>query len=316
VSFSDANRDAGSVSLPKPLRSQSWYFCELANGELVQVISTRVAAARRHTLLSGEYFAIHLILRGRLSYVRGDGRNVHRANGPSGMVVRHGSAEDISLDIQPGHLEVLTFYYEVSRIEWLIRNSGAVRRFLAFSHDASLEERSFSALFPIDMHLFNDSIAEFTRSTECGFSVTRRLGLERLSIAVLETFLRHAESLFKAAGNADRQEPNPLILAANDLALNPRKRALRTREAARHLAMSDSKFKAFYKAETGLTYQQFRVQTKQNKAKLLLQNSILSIDQIAEVLGYSHLSSFSRSFKKLEGVTPSEVRRAAVRLRE
>jgi AraC-like DNA-binding protein len=314
VSFNSANRDAGSVSLPWRLGSQKWQFCELSTGDLLQIISTRVKAIRQHRLLSGAYFAIHLVLRGRLSYARLGERSPHTAIGPSGMVVNHGVADDIGLVIQPGNLEVLTFFYDSHRMDRIIRNSPALQSFMALTRNVSTAgDRQYSALFPIDLHIFGDLIGELKRLAGSDFGARQRLSFERLSIGLLETFLNYAVNLFglTAPGEPPRN-PNPQVLAANELALNPPKGLLRTKEAARYLAMSESKFKAFYKAETGMSYKQFRSQVRQNKARLLLQNSNLPIEQIAEHLGYSHLSSFCRCFKRIEGVTPSEVRQRSL----
>jgi AraC-like DNA-binding protein len=311
VSFDSTHRDAGSVSLSRRLGSQKWHFCELPTGELLQIISTRANAIRRHRLLSGEYCAMHLVLRGRLSYARLGERSPHTAIGPSGMIVNHGRTDDISIVIQPGALEVLTFFYHSRRMTRIIQNSPALQRFMAGGSNASTTgEQQYSGLFPIDLHVFSDLIAELRRSARPDFGARQRLDFERLSIVLLETFLIYVENLFKLTTPGEPlRNPSTQVLAANELALNPPRGLLRTKEAARHLAMSESKFKAFYKAETGQSYQQFRIQARQNKAKLLLHNSNLPIEQIAELLGYSHLSSFCRCFKRIEGTTPSEVRR-------
>jgi AraC-like DNA-binding protein len=44
------------------------------------------------------------------------------------------------------------------------------------------------------------------------------------------------------------------------------------------------------------------------KAKRLLEEGAMTIDEIAAAVGYSNTSNFARMFKKLEGVTPGQYR--------
>ena len=55
--------------------------------------------------------------------------------------------------------------------------------------------------------------------------------------------------------------------------------------------------------------QEYVNQYKMDKARYLLKNSELPIDQIAHLLGYHQRSSFEKEFKKLAGKTPSQYRK-------
>jgi len=48
---------------------------------------------------------------------------------------------------------------------------------------------------------------------------------------------------------------------------------------------------------------------KLHEAKVLIQQAHLSLTDIAERLGYSHLSHFSRQFKRWTGISPMEYRK-------
>ncbi len=45
------------------------------------------------------------------------------------------------------------------------------------------------------------------------------------------------------------------------------------------------------------------------QAKNLLKNSNMKISEIAEIVGYYDQLTFSKMFKKLEGISPSEYRK-------
>lgn len=60
---------------------------------------------------------------------------------------------------------------------------------------------------------------------------------------------------------------------------------------------------------TNMTFSEYVNQYKMDKARYLLKNSELPIDQIAHLLGYHQRSSFEKEFKKLAGKTPSQYRK-------
>lgn len=62
------------------------------------------------------------------------------------------------------------------------------------------------------------------------------------------------------------------------------------------------------KKELGMPFQTYLHQLRISKAKDLLVNSHLSVTQIYEKVGYNSRNTFIRSFKAVEGVTPSEYR--------
>ncbi|MFA5939752.1 MAG: AraC family transcriptional regulator ligand-binding domain-containing protein [Sinimarinibacterium sp.] len=58
----------------------------------------------------------------------------------------------------------------------------------------------------------------------------------------------------------------------------------------------------------GVSFQQLVNEARQRDAVRLLKETSLSIEQIAEQLGYSEASNFVRAFRRMTGRTPSEVR--------
>ena len=63
-----------------------------------------------------------------------------------------------------------------------------------------------------------------------------------------------------------------------------------------------------FKKETGETFNTYLTKVRIKKAKELLEDPVLKIYEIAEKVGYSDSDYFTRKFKKLIGMTPSEYR--------
>lgn len=71
---------------------------------------------------------------------------------------------------------------------------------------------------------------------------------------------------------------------------------------------SESKIKAIFKKNYGETIYNYHKRKRLEKAYMLLRDTSLPINEIAEECGFIEFSHFSRSFKKEYGVTPSRVR--------
>jgi AraC-like DNA-binding protein len=64
-------------------------------------------------------------------------------------------------------------------------------------------------------------------------------------------------------------------------------------------------------AAQGVTYSDLLEEQRREKALLLLRSPSLSLDQVAEMLGYSDPSNFRRAFRRWTGVSPAVYRRRA-----
>jgi len=79
-------------------------------------------------------------------------------------------------------------------------------------------------------------------------------------------------------------------------------------ETARIAGMSPSHFSRMFRKVMGLTYQEYLGSRRIAKAQNLLRNSILSVSQVAQAVGYSDITGFGRTFRKLSGHTPTAYR--------
>ncbi|MCX4027089.1 helix-turn-helix transcriptional regulator [Endozoicomonas sp. SM1973] len=75
-------------------------------------------------------------------------------------------------------------------------------------------------------------------------------------------------------------------------------------EWAEKVNMSRRTLTRHFKAETGLSFGQWRLQAKLHQALHMLSKGC-SVTQVAFELGYNSVSAFTHSFKKVLGVTPS-----------
>ena len=78
-------------------------------------------------------------------------------------------------------------------------------------------------------------------------------------------------------------------------------------------ALSLSRLSHLFRAETGLTLNEFRRNRRFEAAMKMLATTDMPIKQIAYTLGYRHTSSFVRAFEVHAGVSPSDYRRSEIR---
>jgi len=78
---------------------------------------------------------------------------------------------------------------------------------------------------------------------------------------------------------------------------------------AGHLGISPGYFSQEFKRETGLSFRSFMQKVLNYYEETILSKASISTKSISQILGYSELSSFSRSFKKRQGISPSEFRK-------
>ena len=79
-------------------------------------------------------------------------------------------------------------------------------------------------------------------------------------------------------------------------------------DIAREAGISRSLFQRRFRMETGMTIRDFLIEVRLARAKVLLQNSNLSLSEISEIVGFNRQSYLGHVFKKQLGITPGSLR--------
>lgn len=82
---------------------------------------------------------------------------------------------------------------------------------------------------------------------------------------------------------------------------------------AENLGVTVPYLSQYFKTKTGKTILEYVTELRIKKAKQLLLNTDLSLNHIAEEIGYYNVSSFIRRFKQIEGITPGEFREKSIK---
>lgn len=72
--------------------------------------------------------------------------------------------------------------------------------------------------------------------------------------------------------------------------------------------IGETNFKRYFKKITGSSVMKYFKKQKINAAKRLIDKKALSFTEISSLLGYESVHYFSRQFKAIEGITPTEYR--------
>jgi len=78
---------------------------------------------------------------------------------------------------------------------------------------------------------------------------------------------------------------------------------------AEYLNISPGYFSQEFKKETGLSFRRFMQRVLYYYEDIILLRGNIPTKNISKLLGYSELSSFSRSFKKRKGISPTQFRK-------
>ncbi len=85
--------------------------------------------------------------------------------------------------------------------------------------------------------------------------------------------------------------------------------ALTVSDAARMVHLTPYHFCKVFKAATGRTFVDFVNRCRMDEAERLLRDDDLTVTEAAERVGCGNLNYFTRLFKQIKGMTPSEVRK-------
>ena len=85
--------------------------------------------------------------------------------------------------------------------------------------------------------------------------------------------------------------------------------ALRLEDVSSAVGFNATYFSSLFKKETGQNFVDYLTELRIGKAKELLSGEDLSVQDVAEMVGYQDLKYFSKLFKKTTGVSPSDYKK-------
>ncbi|HEY6248970.1 MAG TPA: helix-turn-helix transcriptional regulator [Candidatus Angelobacter sp.] len=85
--------------------------------------------------------------------------------------------------------------------------------------------------------------------------------------------------------------------------------AVSIQELAHLVKLSNSRLGHLFKQETGLELRHFLLDAKLDKAAELLRHTDMQVKEISHTVGYHHVPSFDRVFRKRFNVNPADYRR-------
>lgn len=97
---------------------------------------------------------------------------------------------------------------------------------------------------------------------------------------------------------------NPKIVRAMQAIESNIAGAVRVSAIAKSAGVSPSRFVHLFKEKTGVTFTDYVIMRKMERAKRLLEASSLSVTDVAFECGYANQSYFSTAFRKAAGMTP------------
>jgi len=85
-------------------------------------------------------------------------------------------------------------------------------------------------------------------------------------------------------------------------------------ELATSVGTNKKRLLRIFRQRMGTTVYTFIRESKMRRARSLLEEGILSVEEIADAVGYQSAANFSTAFRSVEGVSPREYRQARSRL--
>lgn len=128
--------------------------------------------------------------------------------------------------------------------------------------------------------------------------------------AAVEAALRQAlcGEMQRLAGERSQREMRPITEAKRYIQQHYRE-SLRLEDVSSAVGFNATYFSTLFKKETGQNFMDYLTDLRIEKARELLCGETLSVQAVAEAVGYRDLKYFSRLFKKSTGVSPSDYKK-------
>ncbi len=163
------------------------------------------------------------------------------------------------------------------------------------------------------IYLVANVLKDLNQRIQCNFSFPE-ISYEELNHLVsfselrkwMLSFFDDCCKISKEITSIDTQTIDTVIEKAIQYIHNNLLNSIKTKDIASFVNLSESYFAAYFKQQTGVNLRQYLLNCKIDYAKKRLLEDHMSISEIAYGLGYTDYRSFSRAFKNITRMTPSE----------
>lgn len=128
--------------------------------------------------------------------------------------------------------------------------------------------------------------------------------------------LQAGDQLLELVQSVRNMRHQRLIKRAKEYMQDHFREPLSLEDLARVVYLSPFYFSHIFKEEMNMTFIEYLTNLRISEAKRLLRDTLLAVGTIAEQVGYNDINYFSRVFKKVVGMTPSQFRDKNARLTE
>lgn len=115
---------------------------------------------------------------------------------------------------------------------------------------------------------------------------------------------------FRAIGHAPEARPKQMYMDILDYVRANASAGLRVEDVAKHFGYNAKYLSHLFIKLGGQPLKQYILRCRMDSANMLLADTNLSIADIAQRIGYEDAHNFSRAYKKVMGVSPSDYRQA------
>lgn len=127
-------------------------------------------------------------------------------------------------------------------------------------------------------------------------------------------WLNKIADITKHMANRKKNQSESIVAKAVSYLNDNYRKDISLDDVSREVNINPYYFSKRFKEETGVNFIDFLTNIRIKKAKELLEDPKLSIKEICTMSGYSDPNYFSRIFKKIENVTPSEYREKSLKI--
>ncbi len=192
---------------------------------------------------------------------------------------------------------------------------------IAFTEDLKYElplemEQALNLTVPVSLHSIENLSGKLQlyckqlASTKLASGIRKNIYLESKVLGLLNFLFQHFNESNTAVSNNKfkiKAADLPKLQEAKSILLQQLREPLTISELARKVGLNENYLKRGFKELFHTTIHEFIQVERVENAKILLQQKGASVSQVGYELGFSCVSHFSASFKKITGINPSEL---------